>query len=282
MITTPELSSSATRQKAFSLVELSIVLVILGLLVGGVLSGQSLIRAAEIRSLATDVVRYRTAALTFRDKYFYWPGDLPNATSFWGIAAGSTGNDNTCFDMQSTTTATCNGTGDGAIGIYGFTQWESYRFWQHLANAGLIEGRYSGAGINGSGATQYGCVATNCPSFKTRRATMIPTQQNSNGDSDFAPYPLANYFLLGNFTVNGVPGGFPIGAIVSTEEAWNIDTKIDDGLPYQGFFQTHYRAGSAQWGAQETNACASSSTIAGATYNLTKTGNACAFRINFQ
>jgi hypothetical protein len=111
---------------------------------------------------------------------------------------------------------------------------------------------------------------------------MIPTQQNSNGDSDFAPYPLANYFLLGNFTVNGVPGGFPIGAIVSTEEAWNIDTKIDDGLPYQGFFQTHYRAGSAQWGAQETNACASSSTIAGATYNLTKTGNACAFRINFQ
>jgi hypothetical protein len=66
---------------------------------------------------------------------------------------------------------------------------------------------------------------------------MIPANQNSTGDADVIPYPLANYFLLGNFTVNGVVGGFPVGAILTTEEAWNIDTKIDDGLPYQGFFQ---------------------------------------------
>ncbi|PZP83692.1 MAG: type II secretion system protein, partial [Azospirillum brasilense] len=54
----------------FSLVELSIVLVILGLLTGGILGGQSLIRAAELRTISTDANRYITAAQTFRDKYF--------------------------------------------------------------------------------------------------------------------------------------------------------------------------------------------------------------------
>lgn len=275
-------SHYSSRAHAFSLVELSIVLVILGLLTGGILSGQSLIQAAEVRSTAVDVMRYRVAVMTFRDKYFQWPGDMSNATQFWGIAAGSTGADNTCYNTWSIDKRTCNGTGDGAIGVYGFTMWESYRFWQHLNNAELIEGKYSGVAANATGPTMTGCVVGNCPVFRVRNASMIPTQQNSSGDVDFIPYPLANYFLLGNSAVNGTSGGnLPIGAIVSTEEAWNMDTKIDDGLPYQGFFQTFYRAGATQWGAQETRECASSATIAGATYNFAKTGKACAFRISF-
>jgi Tfp pilus assembly protein FimT len=49
----------------FSSVELAIVLVILGLLVGGILAGQSLIRAAEIRGITTDMTRFNTATQTF-------------------------------------------------------------------------------------------------------------------------------------------------------------------------------------------------------------------------
>lgn len=60
--------------KAFSLVELSIVLVILGLLTGGILAGQSLIRAAELRAVSTEYSRYITATQSFRDKYFAVPG----------------------------------------------------------------------------------------------------------------------------------------------------------------------------------------------------------------
>lgn len=70
---------------AFSLVELSIVLVILGLLVGGVVAGQSLIRAAELRSVSTDYQRFLTATLTFRDKYFALPGDFTMASRVWGL-----------------------------------------------------------------------------------------------------------------------------------------------------------------------------------------------------
>ena len=55
--------------RGFSLVELSIVLVILGLLVGGVLGGQALIRSSEIRSLIVDKDKYITAVQTFKNKY---------------------------------------------------------------------------------------------------------------------------------------------------------------------------------------------------------------------
>ena len=66
---------ASTAQPGFSLVELSIVLVILGLLTGGILAGQSLIRAAELRSISTDYSRYIAAVQAFRDKYFALPGD---------------------------------------------------------------------------------------------------------------------------------------------------------------------------------------------------------------
>ena len=77
--------------RAFSLVELSIVLVILGLLVGGILAGQSLIHAAELRAVSSEYQRYRTAIYAFRDKYLGLPGDITTATNFWGAADGSTG-----------------------------------------------------------------------------------------------------------------------------------------------------------------------------------------------
>ncbi|MEJ0010791.1 MAG: prepilin-type N-terminal cleavage/methylation domain-containing protein [Alphaproteobacteria bacterium] len=61
---------------AFTLVELAIVLVIIGLLVGGVLVGADLITSAKINATVSDLQSYTTAATTFRDKYNGIPGDL--------------------------------------------------------------------------------------------------------------------------------------------------------------------------------------------------------------
>ena len=126
------------KQSAFSLVELAIVLVILGLLAGGVLSGQSLIRAAELRSISTDYNRYTTAVASFRDKYFALPGDMPNAIDFWTAAHATPA---TCIDTPSTDKKTCNGDNNGKIDLSAGSN-EPFRFWQHLTNAGLIEGSY--------------------------------------------------------------------------------------------------------------------------------------------
>lgn len=152
----------------FTLVELSIVLVILGLLVGGVLAGQSLIRAAELRSVTTQYMSYKTAVNAFRDKYFALPGDMPNAVRYWGAQAGGTtdGVDSTCAALTAaaTGTATCNGNGNNQIGETGGSYYEWYRFWQHLANAGLVEGTFTG--VAGAGSSYHSVIGSNVPRTK--------------------------------------------------------------------------------------------------------------------
>lgn len=129
-----------TLTNAFSLVELSIVLVILGLLVGGILTGRSLIRASEIRSVLTEREKYFIAVTAFRDKYFYMPGDLPNATQFWG-AKGLPANGAACNGVKNlfstASPTTCDGDGNGKIEVRA-DMYEHLKLWQHLSNSGLI------------------------------------------------------------------------------------------------------------------------------------------------
>ncbi len=196
----------------FSLVELSIVLVILGLLVGGVLSGQSLIRAAELRRVTSDAERFMAAHRLFQDKYFSPPGDMTNATQFWGVAAGN-GANAACRDFVSTGLPTCNGNGDGLIDSDNNIIYEEMRYWQHLSNAGLIEGRYTGT-YNASGDYTPG---VNVPSGRIKSSAIWYIYSD-------APNELAVYLME-------VSDG---SRILKPEEAWNIDTKLDDGIPNRG------------------------------------------------
>ena len=92
--------SSDYSKRGFTLVELSIVLVIIGLIVGGVLAGRDLIRAATLRAVIKEVKNYETVIHIFRDKYGYLPADMPNARDYWPAC-----NDNGANP--------CNGDGDG-------------------------------------------------------------------------------------------------------------------------------------------------------------------------
>ncbi len=215
----------------FSLVELSIVLVILGLLTGGILTGQELIRAAELRSVVAEYEQYMTAARAFDNKYFSLPGDMDNATDFWGVA--STG---TCPDATGVGTETCNGNGDGVISASPAAErfGEMFTFWQHLANAGMIEGSYSGKSVSGS--TNVPSDASNSPSSKVPGAlwNSLYRLDAANGS---VPSQQAVIFdvLYGNSLIIGAQGvGSPLNAIFTPEEAWSIDTKIDDGRPGRG------------------------------------------------
>src|SRR5690606_13638021 len=69
---------------AFSLVELSIGLLILGLLTGGTLGRKEMIRAAELRSGMTESQQLQTVVNAFTGKYDALPGDMKNAERFWG------------------------------------------------------------------------------------------------------------------------------------------------------------------------------------------------------
>ena len=215
---------------AFSLVELSIVLVILGLLVGGVLTGQSLVRASELRSVSVDYQRYTAAMLGFRDKYFALPGDMNNAVKFWGAAAGAStdGMDATCAALlvASTSKTTCNGDGNGVISDASYSNegYEVYRAWQHLSNAGLIEGQFAGVR---NGFVWYPTPGVQSPRSRVGTASWrLRYLGNTAGDVYYWPSDYGHMLEFYN-TLAGTPELKP-------EEAWNIDTKLDDGKPGYG------------------------------------------------
>ena len=98
-------------QQGFTLIELSLVLAIVALIIGGILVGQSLIRTSQVQSAISDIERFQNALVLFKEKYHYLPGDMPNATTFWGT-------DSSCPNTSSNAipkTATCNGDGNGRI-----------------------------------------------------------------------------------------------------------------------------------------------------------------------
>lgn len=77
--------------RAFTLIEISIVLVLVGLIVGGILVGGELISAARVRAQLSQIERYQQAINTFRVKYNYYPGDIPDpdASKFGFASRGS-------------------------------------------------------------------------------------------------------------------------------------------------------------------------------------------------
>jgi prepilin-type N-terminal cleavage/methylation domain-containing protein len=248
-------------QKAFSLVELSIVLVILGLLTGGILSGQSLIRASQLRSVSSDFQKYTTAMQTFRDKYFSYPGDMPNAVAFWGRHPTTTNDRCTLEWNVAETTAwnndvarreTCNGNGDGVYAHW--TRSEQIVAWQHLSNSGLVEGQYKGGRTGGSGSTtlvpgihlppsKLGQVQPTTNHFGGPTAMVFAITPITTGTAGMSYTPRTNAEIEGiltserNIVYGGLvgPGSHNYVTLgMRPEDAWNVDLKMDDGKPSAG------------------------------------------------
>ena len=215
-------------RSGFSLVELSIVLVILGLLTGGILTGQNLIRAAELRSVVTEFKNYQTAVMTFRDKYFALPGDMKNAEQFWGTMATGT-----CPNATAGTgTQTCNGDGDGRIEHNQATganrTSERFTFWQHLTNSGLIEGSYTGIAGSLNGIDHV--LGINAP--KGKIGNMGWSVRNTQVQSGTAWFDGDYGTVLRTGSLSAL--GEPSTSYLTPTETWGIDKKIDDGQPAYG------------------------------------------------
>ncbi len=109
-------------QSGFTLIEIAIVLVIIGLLLGGVLKGQELINSAKVKNLATDFKNIPVFIYGYQDKYKALPGDDKLAQTHVGSTA-------------------TNGDGNGIIsGKWDATSGESFQFWQQVRLAGLAPG----------------------------------------------------------------------------------------------------------------------------------------------
>lgn len=128
-------------QSGFTLVEIAIVLVIIGLLLGGVLKGQELITQAKIKNVINDLNGVSAAVYAYQDRYRALPGDEKSSIveARWTGLKGGDGNGVICGTYNGTA-AVGAGSGSACSG-----ENESTLLWQHLRSAGLVTGAGSSA-----------------------------------------------------------------------------------------------------------------------------------------
>jgi prepilin-type N-terminal cleavage/methylation domain-containing protein len=277
------------KQSGFTLVEMSIVLVIIGLIVAGVLVGQDLIKNAQVRSTVQQIESYNAAVNAFNGKYNCMPGDCVKGTTF--IAGLST---------YAGTTITPNGNGrlDDVVGTpivgnvtAGFVQ-ELEIFWEHLAKADMVNGQFVAVGATGPSV-----INTHFPSTKLKKGGIVAVSEG--GD---------NYWLVGvrpdatGLIVGGVTWIAANNGAMQPVEAYGIDVKLDDGLASSGLTQAVTAIGTGAngmttptWSGSATAYVAGTTTAAltscwtgtpsataNVDYQLTLESNLCVIRVRMQ
>lgn len=189
-------------QAGFTLIEIAIVLVIIGLLLGGVLQGQQLIENSRVRSATNDINGIAAGAFSYQERYGRLPGDDPGATNDRGS------------NWQRTDSGDGNGQVDGAAAdtFAPSDDSEVAYFFQDLRSAGFINGDPALPGIQALPQNPFGGLTS---------VTNAPILATTSGNNESNP--------LGGMKVcmNNVPGS----------AAMALDSQLDDGNPQSGRFR---------------------------------------------
>jgi prepilin-type N-terminal cleavage/methylation domain-containing protein len=189
------------KQRGFTLIEIAIVLVIIGLLLGGVLKGQELITAARVRNLASQLDGVKVAYFGFQDRFRALPGDYAAATANANIQGLPGG----CAPGP-----TC---GNGIIDAT-----EVWVVWNQLSKAGFITGSYSGVfGVD-----------------------TAPTPANTPNNPFGGYLQLINDTIYDDALEPAQPVALNIktGAQIPSGVLAELDRKVDDGQPLTGTFRS--------------------------------------------
>lgn len=198
----------ADPRRAFTLVELAIVLAVIALIAGAILAGRELLHAATLRSAATQCEQLQTAMATFYGSFNAIPGDFDRAEDLWPGAV--------------------SGNGDGFV-----DDLEANNVWHHLAQTKMVAGAFvpvydmpppaEAAGVPGRIDFTYLNALTDSP-YPAARKSLYMTITTSR-----VPVPALGYLslLLTNYFTNSPSGLLPA-------DAERLDYKFDDSLPLTG------------------------------------------------
>jgi prepilin-type N-terminal cleavage/methylation domain-containing protein len=207
-------------KNGFTILEMSIVLVIIGLLVGTIVTLGRINYNSKLLLVIKELQNYKSAIVSFSNIYGNLPGDMDNAT----IIFGST-------DVNGYTVT--NGNGDGLIGnqsTQAYSNQEIPSAFQQLALAGLIQGQYSGVLVANTCQTNvpYSSYVSTSKATTTAFGTgNIYWFYSSNVSSNYTSFN--SLFLSGSASSTCATD-----YTISANDAYNIDLKMDDGLPFSG------------------------------------------------
>ncbi|MDE3016874.1 MAG: type II secretion system protein [Pseudomonadota bacterium] len=214
-------STPGNQQSGFTLIEMSIVLAIIGLVIGGIVAGQSLVRAAQIRDMIGEFDSYVKAIKEFQDKYHALPGDMNNATIFWANTANGDGNGEIGTSSNTGTPTDTPG------GLANSGEW--FLAWQHLSDAGFVQGSFTGT--YGAGGASEAVIGTNVPASRlSGGGWTLNYYLNTSGNVGLWSDQYGHLLNFGG----SVAKNYTIGGILRPDEALSIDQKIDDGMPGTG------------------------------------------------
>ena len=227
------------KQQGFTLIEIAIVLVIIGLLLGGILKGQELITSARVRNLISQQDGVKAAFFGFQDRFRAFPGDYTAAaTNIVGVS-----------------TAACNSGNGNGNGRVETTNQENVLAWEHLSKAGFITGTYT-------------CAATEGPTTSPVNPYGVYMQLVFDGI----------YGAGAAGAEEAQRHNIKSGSQVPVDIIAEMDRKIDDGAPNTGGFQfSRYQGNGAAAptdGAAAQPACTSATTAAGV-WNATNGSTNC-------
>jgi len=194
-------------EKGLTLIEMSVVLVIISLLIIGIFTGKDIYRHSQVLSIVKDIENITNATDNFKEKYGYIAGDMPNAGDYWTAPTGGwTGDGDNIIDNND-------------------ERWEA---WAQLSLADMIPGDFSAEGGTGGKATPN----INVPSTKIDNGGYYLSNTAHNAASDPFFGRAGNFILIG--LDSGASGNLLATPILSPREAWDVDAKIDNGSPDSG------------------------------------------------